>query len=261
MGLEKKEIVINDDFPEPNIEGALESPRDIYIAMVLDSSGSMMELTNQVIESVNSFIANQAAVPAETIVTLCDFNSVVNFPFQNVNIKDIDTLTRENYRPSGSTALYDAIMQTKDVVENYLNSSPGLDVIFVIITDGEENASHMNNRQNVFDMIREKTEQGWVFTYLSADADAFQTAASLGVASANTVQWALTTTAFNAGTDASNLATTSWRYSNSDASSYSLSSAAVTVMASSNLDPGALKVSPDNTTATVKPPKKKSKTV
>ena len=246
MALDKKEIIINnEEIPEIPIDSEVEHPRDVYIAMVLDSSGSMYGLVDQVIESVNSFLQSQSEIPARTIATLCDFNSSYSFPFLNVEVQDVDRLTRESYRPGGSTALYDAIMATQQEVDKYLEGQPGLDVIFVIVTDGQENSSINNARNNVFDMIREKTDNdNWVFTYLSADADAFAAAGNIGISSINTVQWAATNQGFEAGTLTSNLATTSYRYSRG--MSYNLSDAANQVISSSNLDPGALKTAEES---------------
>lgn len=240
MALNKKVIDLTEEIPvQLDPQDKLATPRDVVIAMVLDSSGSMEPLREQVIESFNSFMREQREIPADTITTLCIFDTVITFPFRNISAEDIPDLTLSSYRPSGGTALYDAIMQTKISVDDYLAQHPGYDVLFTIVTDGEENASHIYNRQDVFDMIREQTEQGWIFTYLSADADAFGAAASIGIRAANTVQWAATAGGYGASSLTANLATTNYRTSAS--AYYNIAEAASTVIATNSLDPSVLK--------------------
>src|SRR5207302_6965228 len=90
------------------------------------------------------------------------------------------TLTEQNYNPTGSTALFKAISDTIAAFEQDSN------VIMVIVTDGQENASPSTyTRQSVFDLVtKHKNQNGWTFVYLNTDIDTFSQGAAIGFGTA-----------------------------------------------------------------------------
>jgi hypothetical protein len=96
-------------------------------------------------------------------------------------IQNVPHINSEKYNPTGSTALYKAISDTIDVFENES------DVIMVIVTDGQENASPREyTREKIFNLIsNHKNKNGWKFVYLSSDIDTFTQGVNLGFGSNN----------------------------------------------------------------------------
>lgn len=224
-------------------EDLLESPKDMIIAIVLDKSGSMEPISHSVVQSFNDFIDSQREIPAETYVTLCIFDTIGHFWLEETPIADVPALGEHNYIPSGFTALYDSIMDTIALVDTHLDKND-MDTLFVVITDGQENSSRRYIRQDVADAIAAKTEQGWKFIYLSADADAFGDAQSISIPSTNTVQWQHDPMVYAAASDGISLSTSSIRYSRSG--TYNLASSMAYAASESGLDPSQIVVGHDS---------------
>jgi uncharacterized protein YegL len=144
------------------------------ITVILDKSGSMNSIRNDVIGGFNSFIEDQKKFDGEATVTLTLFDSEYNIKYINKDIKNVDLLNTKNYVPSGNTALNDAVGRTIDELGNRLDNlkedeKPGK-VIVVIITDGEENSS----REYQLKKVKEKIEHqqkiyNWEFIYIGAE--------------------------------------------------------------------------------------------
>ena len=92
-------------------------------------------------------------------------------------------MTRETFKPRGSTALLDAIGRT--IQDNKAMNSPTV----VILTDGQENSSHKYTKAHIKDLVEQKTKDGWTFVYLGANQDAFAEAGSMGIAPACTMNY------------------------------------------------------------------------
>jgi len=136
----------------------------LHVVMVLDASGSMESIADNIIEAVNTFINKQKEIKEDDMVfTLVSFNSNVRTPVKKIKISDMFVITSKHYKPDGGTALYDAIGET---IVNYKDDKK---VCMVIVTDGEENSSSYYNLEEVKSMIEAKKEEGWKFIYLSSD--------------------------------------------------------------------------------------------
>lgn len=160
------------------------------IAVVLDCSGSMEPIKADTIGGFNSFLAEQQKQPGEAFITLTQFDDRYDIVYSNQAIKSAPKLTDANYVPRANTALFDAIGRTINDVGSQLRALPEADrpgkVIFVIITDGEENASREYKRDKVFEMItHQRDKYNWEFVYLGANQDAIATATQLGVQASN----------------------------------------------------------------------------
>ena len=172
------------------------------MVFILDRSGSMHSLTDDTIGGFNSMIEKQKKEEGEAYVTTVLFNSKHNLLHDHVNIKDIEPITNKEYSASGNTALLDAVGDTINSIGNRLNNTPEGErpekVIFVITTDGQENASREFTKNTVKEMIEHQQEKySWLFIFLGANIDAVSEASNLGI---NT-EYARTYTASSVGTD------------------------------------------------------------
>jgi hypothetical protein len=109
-------------------------------------------------------------------------------------LPEITHLDSESFVPRGSTPLLDAtgLLIGRTMVDQAARVAAGLqaeDIIFVTITDGEENQSREFNLAQIRELIEKRTEEGWAFIYLSAGIDAYADAAQMGIHSGDTQQW------------------------------------------------------------------------
>jgi len=159
----------------------------VLVNVILDKSGSMSSKVNDVIGGFNFYLdelAKEAAVDYGFSLTL--FDTVVEIRYKAVPLSQVVRLDGSTYRPSGNTALFDAIGNTVQTV-----NADGFDkVVTVIMTDGEENSSREWTRQAICELIQGKEAAGnWTFVFLGANLDAFAQGASLGVPMANAVRY------------------------------------------------------------------------
>lgn len=135
------------------------------IVLVLDESGSMESIRDQIINSINDLIMEQKQIKERPATfTLIKFSDNVKEVIVNKLLSNVNSLTNRDYVPSGSTALYDAIGKTIDRFRNEKN------VLMVIITDGQENASRQYSRNQINKMINDKKiNNDWTYVYLSSD--------------------------------------------------------------------------------------------
>jgi len=154
------------------------------ITVVLDRSGSMEATRDDAIGSFNSFLDEQRSVEGEAAISLVQFDDQYELVYEGRPLADAPKLTDETFCPRGMTALLDAVGRTIVRTDGRLAKSKKIPqlVVFVILTDGRENASREFTRSQVFKMIREHEEKhGWRFIYLGANQDAIAEAAKLGV--------------------------------------------------------------------------------
>lgn len=153
-----------------------ENLKQTEIVVVLDRSGSMESTLDSTVEGFNSFLNEQQNAEGEAFMTLVQFDDRYEINYLKVPIAEVKPLiAKETFIPRGSTALLDAIGKT---IED-LNTDR--DVVFVIITDGFENASRTYTREAIAKMINTKTDDGYKFIFLAANQDAIKTGSSLGV--------------------------------------------------------------------------------
>ena len=159
------------------------------ITIVLDRSGSMNSLVGDVIGGYKTFIEKQKAVGDNAAVTLVQFDDQYEKVFTGVPIKNVSADLAFN--PRGMTALLDAMGRTIDATGERLRNLPESQrpdkVIFVVITDGEENASREYRIERLRELVtRQQNQYNWQFIFLGANIDSFATGASLGISSFTT---------------------------------------------------------------------------
>ena len=156
------------------------------LVFILDRSGSMAGLEGDTIGGFNSMIEKQKKQDGTCYVSTVLFDNHSEVIHDRVNIKDIPPLTREQYRVRGCTALYDAVGGAINHIYNIHKYARPEDVpehtIFVITTDGMENASHRYSGDYIKSKIKKLTEKyGWEFIFLAANIDAGETAENIGI--------------------------------------------------------------------------------
>ena len=180
-----------------------EKPERIELVLVLDKSGSMQGLESDTIGGFNSMIKKQKALDVPVRVTAVLFNDKTDVLYESRSIHSVHALTEKEYEVGGTTALLDAVGSTILNVDQKGNVKKGTKVIFVIITDGMENASREFTKTKVKQMISDKQEKyGWDFIYLGANIDAAAEAGAIGVKKANAVTYRNTESGVRANYDA-----------------------------------------------------------
>lgn len=154
------------------------------ITMVIDRSGSMQSIQSDAEGGINSFIEQQKQEPGEAHVTLVQFDTDYEFVHSGVPIRQVPAF---KLLPRGSTALLDAVGRAINETGARLaameeTQRPGL-VVFVIVTDGEENSSREFTRDQIRTMVEhQQSAYKWQFTFLAANQDAFAAGGSMGIA-------------------------------------------------------------------------------
>lgn len=156
------------------------------LVFILDRSGSMAGLESDTIGGYNGFLDKQRALPGEALVTTVLFDDRYELLHDRIALPGVRPVTDRDYFVRGSTALLDAVGKTIEKIVNAHkhtgeNQRPGK-TLFVITTDGLENASREFSYQKIQQMItRQKEEFGWEFLFLGANIDAAATAGKIGI--------------------------------------------------------------------------------
>ena len=156
------------------------------LVFILDRSGSMAGLEKDTIGGFNSMIAKQRREPGEAYVSTILFDNHREVIHDRVDIHKIQPMTQEQYYVRGSTALLDAVGKSIRHIGNVHKYAREEDrpekTLFIITTDGMENASREYDYEKVRRMIEhEKDKYGWEFIFLGANIDATKEAARFGI--------------------------------------------------------------------------------
>lgn len=167
------------------------------INVIIDQSGSMAGLATDTIGGYNQFLSEQKLVPGDAIFSLCLFSSRPNLVHDSLPISGIPNLNEKTYRPSGGTALLDAMGSTIDEVGRKLAAMQEHErpskVIFLIMTDGQENGSRDYNAEQVRSMVAHQRDvYNWEFVFMGANIDAVAAGTNLGVSMSNSMNYAAT---------------------------------------------------------------------
>lgn len=156
------------------------------LVFILDKSGSMGGLEVDTIGGYNAMLDKQKAVTGECLITTVLFDDDYDLLHDRIDVKAVGHISDKEYCVGGSTALLDAIGKTihkiGNVQKNTAEDYKAEKVMFVIITDGAENASREYSPYLIKKMIeRQKTQYGWEFIFLGANIDAVETAERFGI--------------------------------------------------------------------------------
>lgn len=156
------------------------------LVFILDRSGSMSGLERDTIGGFNAMIEKQKKQDGECIVSTVLFDDESRVIHDRVSLDEIRPMTEDDYFVGGCTALIDAIGGAIHHIGNVHKYARKEDVpentIFIITTDGQENASHLYSSNKVKQMIeRQKEKYGWEFLFIGANIDAVETAKRYGI--------------------------------------------------------------------------------
>ena len=156
------------------------------IVFILDRSGSMSGLESDTIGGFNSMIAKQQKEEGEAIVSTVLFDDETDVIHDRVTIGEVKKLTEEDYYVRGCTALLDAVGGAIHHIGNVHKYAREEDrpakTLFVITTDGLENASRHYSFKDVKKLIKRQQEKyNWEFLFLGANIDAIEVAGNMGI--------------------------------------------------------------------------------
>lgn len=153
---------------------------------ILDRSGSMGGLESDTVGGFNAMLKKQKNTEGTALVTTVLFNQKSHILHDRLDINEVKPLTEDNYTVGGTTALLDAIggaITHISGVHKYIREEDRPEnTIFVITTDGMENASREYSADQVRRLIeKQKSKAGWEFIFLGANIDAVETASRFGI--------------------------------------------------------------------------------
>ena len=163
------------------------------LVFIIDRSGSMGGLESDTIGGFNALIGKQKKTEGECFVTTILFDHESVFLHDRIPLKDVPEMTEKDYSVRGCTALLDAIgdgishigsirkyIRPEDVPEH---------TMFVVTTDGMENASRKYTSSQVKEMISGREAEGWEFLFIGANIDSVETASNIGIRKENAVNY------------------------------------------------------------------------
>lgn len=164
------------------------------LVFILDRSGSMAGLESDTVGGFNAMIEKQKKEVGECFVSTILFDNESKVIHDRVRVSDISKMTENDYTVRGCTALIDAMGDAIRHIENIHRYARKEDVpektVFVITTDGMENASYKYTSDCVKEMIEKaKTERGWEFLFIGANIDAVETAKRYGISESRAVNY------------------------------------------------------------------------
>lgn len=164
------------------------------LVFILDRSGSMAGFEADTIGGFNATIEKQKKQDGKVYVSTVLFDNESEVVHDRVDINEIKPMTEKEYQVGGCTALLDAIGGAIHHIGNIHKYARPEDVpehtVFVITTDGMENASHRYSSQEIKSKIKRQTEKyGWEFIFLAANIDAVETAESIGIRRERAANW------------------------------------------------------------------------
>ena len=154
------------------------------VFFLLDMTGSMGVNKPATINAFNEYVgglkANEGTAGFKFSLAVFNSDIGIGLNIEKGSLADVPELNDVNYAPAGTTPLYDAIGLSIDSLEEVQGQ-----VLFIILTDGEENASQQFDKEEILKRISNRTEQGWKFVFLGCDIDAMKQSEDLGIAPGN----------------------------------------------------------------------------
>ena len=184
---EKAKVIVKKPDPKRIVQMPAFGP--LELGVTLDASSSMKYLRNAVIAGCNLLLSEQKPGSRFSANVFADS---VKFLHRNAAIEEVLGLSLETYRPYGNTALLDGIGTIMKEIGNRFDKASGADrsrVLIAILTDGNENSSHMFGFDQVFHMIHQRRLMNWEFLFLTADAGGIAYGLKLGIKRSNIIEF------------------------------------------------------------------------
>lgn len=163
------------------------NPRTV-VGIIQDKSGSMIDRRSQTISGFNEYLETlKNEGKGEILLTLTQFDTRFINLYTSLVLSEVQPLNSSTYRPSGATALYDAVGSTIKAMEPTLRKDDK--VVVVIMTDGYENSSLRWRFHEITALLNEKRDAGWEILFLGAGEDAWDVGRSLGFDVAHSISY------------------------------------------------------------------------
>lgn len=184
-----------------------------HIIFLIDRSGSMSSIQKDMEGGIKEFLAKQRELPGQCTITAAQFDTDYEILHSLKSLAEVQEL---KINPRGGTALIDSMVRLINQAGKELADLPEEErperVLFVAITDGEENSSREYKNDALKELIKEQEDKyNWQFTYLGANQDAFSVAGGFGLASNKSMNYNASTTGISAAFTSLNDATVRYR--------------------------------------------------
>ena len=170
----------------------------VYVALVVDKSGSMGSIRDEAISAVNEQIqtVKNRADEVDTLVSLVTFDSSVNIQYYNQPLSEVKDLTEKTYYPDGGTAMRDGVgtivTRLSDDLKD-VDEKEDYSVLVAIVSDGYENSSKEFSASEISEMVKSKQDtKKWTFVYLCANQDLTKIKDQFGFKTGNIMSFAAT---------------------------------------------------------------------
>lgn len=149
--------------------------KKLDVVFILDKSGSMSGSEENTISSFNEYLEKEKKNKFKTSITTVLFSDDYEYLHNGMDVKKVNPITHKDYYVGGCTALYDTLGNTIQSIDMKDTDK----VLFIIITDGYENASKEYNNSNIRNLI--KKHKDWEFIYIGADIDSYAAGSNIGI--------------------------------------------------------------------------------
>ncbi len=157
----------------------MKKTKKLDVVFILDKSGSMSGQEQNTISSFNEYLEKEKENKYDTYITTVMFSNDYNIVHDRIEVSKVDKLTNKDYFVGGCTALYDALGNTI----NNIKTKDTDKVLFIIITDGYENASKEYKKDDIKRLINENKD--FEFIYIGADIDSYSAGSDIGIRKEN----------------------------------------------------------------------------
>jgi hypothetical protein len=154
------------------------------VTFLLDETGSMESIKGATVDGVNEYLSSLKKDEGDAVLlTLIKWNSERFSPlYEGARIEDTQSLRMEDYVPYAMTPLYDTVGRVIIELDRRLkDTKTKYQMLFVVMTDGHENASKEFTREQVAELISKRRAQNWTFVFLGASEDAWGQGFTLGI--------------------------------------------------------------------------------
>ena len=149
--------------------------KKLDVVFILDKSGSMSGSEDNTISSFNEYLEKEKKNKFKTTITTVLFSDDYKYLHNGIDVRKVKPITNKDYYVGGCTALYDALGNTIQTIDKKDTDK----VLFIIITDGYENASREYDNNNIRSLI--KKHKDWEFIYIGADIDSYAAGNNIGI--------------------------------------------------------------------------------
>jgi len=174
-----------------NKQTAKNNEGSVHVSVLLDRSGSMRAIAADTIDGFNVFLSEQRDENGQCRVSLVQFDGqdTQHVVIDAIPILEVTDLAPGDYEPRGSTPLLDALGILISRLDQRAQADSDEHQLVAVITDGYENASTDHTRDQIAELVNERTEAGWAFVFLGANIDAFGEAGTIGMERGQTAGW------------------------------------------------------------------------